>query len=54
MFGCRRGKTERITGNLQDKSFSRKSFDITRKEEKVCCKCLEEDSSESEGKSKDT
>ena len=45
-------KTERVTGNSQDKFSSSKSVDSTREVEKVCCKCLEEESSESEGKSK--
>ena len=47
-------KKERITTDSQDKSTSRKSVDSTRGIEEVCCKCLEEDSPESEGKLKET
>ena len=52
---CSSRKKERST-NSQDKSkaTSRKSTDSVRGVEDFCCKCLEEDSPESQGKSEET
>ena len=53
---CSTRKKERSTTNSQDKprASSRLSTDSARGVEEVCCKCLEEDSPESEGKIKET
>ena len=51
---CSSRKKERSTTNSQDKPSSRLSTDSARGVEEVCCKCLEEDSPESEGKIKET